>query len=159
MPIDKKHIGKTYGPYRYEAGFEKMKEFAFAVGGGVPAIGYASPPEGVNPLLYDREAAKAGPHGDVVGFPSFAVTFAIVPFAAAVADPALGINLLFLVHGEQEFEFHTVVKPGDVITTTGVIKELFDKAAKDFVTVETESKNQRGELVVTGRWMAVIKHG
>jgi acyl dehydratase len=157
MPIDPKFVGKKYGPFRYHIGLEKMREFAYAVGGGVPAAGFGSIPEGLNPLFYDEAAGQAGPHGSVIAFPTFAVTFAIAPFAAAVSDPELGINLLMLVHGEQEFEFFQVMKPGDVMTTTGTITQIFEKSQKDFLVVVSESKNQDGKLLVRGTWTAVVR--
>lgn len=157
MAIDPKHVGRTYGPYTYKIGLEKLREFSFVVGGGFPGLGYGSPPEGLNPLLWDEEAARKGPHGGVIGFPTFAVTFAIRPFSAAVTDPELAINLLMLVHGEQEFEYFEVMRDGDVMTTTGEIAQLYTKAGMDFVVVKTESKNQHGKLVVRGTWTAVIR--
>jgi acyl dehydratase len=157
MAIDRKYVGREYGPYRYELGLEKMKEFAFAVSGGVPTIGYGEPPAGVSPLLYDEAKAKESRYGSVIAFPTFCVTFAIRPFVAAVADPELGINLLMLVHGEQEFELFDVMRPGDVMTTTGKITAISEKSGKDFLTVVTESKNQTGKLVVRGTWTAVIR--
>jgi acyl dehydratase len=157
MSIDPRFVGKKYGPFRYQIGLEKMREFAYAVGGGVPASGFASAPEGLDPLFYDESAAKAGPHGSVIAFPTFAVTFAIAPFAAAVSDPELGINLLMLVHGEQEFEFFDVMRAGDVITTTGAIAQIYEKSQKDFLIVVSESKNQHQKPLVRGTWTAVIR--
>jgi acyl dehydratase len=157
MPIDPKFVGKKYGPFRYQIGLEKMREFAYAVGGGVPAASFGSIPDGLDPLLYDEAAGKAGPYGSVIAFPTFAVTFAIAPFAAAVSDPELGINLLMVVHGEQEFEFFDVMKPDNVMTTTGTISQIFEKSQKDFLVVVSESKNQIGKLLVRGTWTAVIR--
>ncbi len=158
MAIDPKNVGNAYGPFKYEVGLEKLREFAYAVCGGSPGLGYGGAPEGLNPLLHDEAAAKAGPYGSVVAFPTFPVTFAIHAFAAAVTDPKLEINLLMLVHGEQEFELFDVIRPRDVMTTHGKITEIYEKAGMDFVVVQTESSNQTGKLVVRGRWMAVIRH-
>lgn len=158
MAIDPKFIGKSYGPTKYVVGLEKMREFAYAVGGGVPSSGFgAGAPDGLNPLLWDEAAAEKGPHKAPIAFPTFPVTFAMNPFVAAVSDPQLGINLLMLVHGEQDFELFDVIRPGDVMTTTGKITQIFEKAGKDFVVVETESRNQTGKLVVRGTWTAVIR--
>ncbi len=157
MPIDPRFVGKKYGPFTYHIGLEKMREFAYAVGGGVPASAFASPPEALDPLLYDEKTAKAGPYGSVIAFPTFAVTFAIAPFAAAVSDPEIGINLLMVVHGEQEFEFFDVMKPGDVMTTAGSITEIYEKSQKDFLVVVSESKNQQEKLLVRSTWTAVIR--
>jgi len=158
MAIDPKHVGRSYGPFKYIVGLEKMREFAYAVGGGVPSSSFmGGPPAGLNPLLHDEKVSADGPYGAPVAFPTFAVTFAIAPFGAALTDPHLGINLLMLVHGEQEFELFDVIRPGDVISTTGKVTQIFEKAGKDFVTVVTESTNQSGKLVVRGTWTAVIR--
>jgi len=156
MSIDPGHVGRKYGPFEYQLGLEKMREFAFAIGGGNPGMGVSEPPP--DPVLYDVEAGKRSRHGSVIAFPTFAVVFAIRPFSAAMMDPALGLNLLMLVHGEQELEFFDVMRPGDVMTTRGEITQIFEKAGKDFVTVVTESTNQAGKVVVRGTWTAVIRH-
>lgn len=159
MAIDRKHIGKVYGPTVYEVGAEKLREFAYAVGGGVPSMGFTGtgPPAGLSPLFWDAEAARAGPYGGIIGLPSFAVVFAIGPFGKAITDPELGIDLLRLVHGEQELEMLAPVRPGDVLTTVGTIRDIYDKVGKDFLVVVTESTNQKGEAAVKATWTAVIR--
>jgi len=157
MPLDPAFVGKKYGPFRYQLGLEKMREFAYAVAGAVPASGFSEAPEGLHPLLHDENAAKKGPYGSVIAFPTFAVNFAIAPFAAAVRDPELGINLVMVVHGEQEFEFFDVLRAGEVVTTTGSITEIYEKSQKDFLIVVTESRNAQGKLVLRGTWTAVVR--
>ena len=157
MPLDPAFVGKKYGPFRYQLGLEKMREFAFAVTGGVPSSSLGFIPEDLDPLLYDEDAAKNGPYGRVIAFPTFAVNFAIAPFAAAVRDPELGINLVMVVHGEQGFEFFDVLRAGEVVTTTGSITEIYEKSQKDFLIVVTESRNAQGKLLVRGTWTAVIR--
>lgn len=158
MPIDPSNIGREYGPYTYALGAEKMREFAFAVAGGVPSSSFGGkPPAGLNPLYWDAEAARAGKYGALVAFPTFAVNFAMRPFTDAVTDPRLGINLVKLVHGEQAFEFLDVMREGDVMTTRGTLTEVYDKANMDFVVMQTESHNQHGKLVVKATWTAVIR--
>lgn len=159
MALDRRFIGREYGPFVYEAGLEKMREFAYAVGGGVPSTGYSArgAPEGLHPSLYDEAAAKASSYGAVIALPSFAVTFAIAPFGRACADPEFSLNLLRLVHGEQSFEFFEVVRTGDRLTTTGKITDITTKRSLDFLEVTTESKNQHGALVVRAKWTAIIR--
>jgi len=159
MALDAQQIGKKYGPYQYDIGVEKMREFSAIVAGASPSLGQPELPARLSPLLHDEAAAKQGPYGSLIAFPTFAVTFAIAPFAAAVKDPAVGCNLLMLVHGEQEFEFFEVMRPGDRMTTVGTIQEIFEKAGMDFLVVTTESVNPPGTLVVRGTWTAVIRRG
>ncbi len=152
-------IGRKYGPFIYEVGTEKMREYALTISGGVPSTGFlaADPPADMHPWLFELEAGAKSPYGSIVALPSFAVVFSIAPFGKAVADPALGIDLMRLVHGEQDFEWFAPIKPGDVMRTTGVITELYSKANKDFVILVSETHNQREELVVKGTWTAVIR--
>ncbi len=159
MALDKKFIGREYGPFFYEAGLEKMREFAYAVGGSIPSTGYSAKgaPEGLHPVLHDEVAGKASTWGSVIALPTFAVTFAIAPFGRACSDPELALNLLRLVHGEQSFEFFEVVRSGDKLSTTGKITDILTKRSLDFLTVTTETKNQHGTLVVRAKWTAIIR--
>lgn len=153
--------GRTYGPFRYEASAEKIREFALAVGGGVPSAGFsaAPPPDDLDRSYLDDAAARAAGLPGQVAPPTFCVTFNIRPFAAACTDPHNGLDLLMLVHGEQVYEFLEPVRPGDVLESTGTITEAFEKAGKTFFTVTCESRNQRGVLAVRGIYTAVIRTG
>jgi len=159
MALDPKSLGKSYGPYRYEVGLEKVREFALAVGGGVPSASFSAAPipSDLQPLYFDPEYAKGTRHGSVVAPPTFAVLFNIRPFAAAVRDPENGVDLLMLVHGEQEFEFLQPVKPGDVMETVGEVTVASARGGREFLTVVCQSRNQRGELAVRGTYTAVIR--
>jgi len=80
------------------------------------------------------------------------------PFATACSDPALALNVLRLVHGEQSFEFLEPVRVGDVITTTGEITRIQERGRLDFLEVTTESVNQLGRTVVRGVWTAIVRN-
>lgn len=144
MGVDTKFIGKKYPPSTYEIGKEKIKEYARAVGD-------------TNPLYLDDEKAKASKYGGIIAPPTFAVVFAKDPVGRMLLDPELALNLMMLVHGEQEFEFLKVIRPGDVITTEGEIAEIYEKKGKSFVSMVTTSKNQNGDDVCKGKWMFVIR--
>ncbi len=158
MPIDKQHLGRRYGPYVFTVGLEQIRDVAAATGGGVPGRVFGVPPAQAHPWTWDEAAARASPHGGVIAPPGFATTFAIQPFSAACSDPALAVNVLRLVHGEQELELLGVIRPGDVLTTTGEITRLQDRANLDFLEVTTTTVNQRGETVVRGVWTAIIRN-
>jgi acyl dehydratase len=155
--IDRAHVGKRYGPYLYAVGREDVRDFSAAVGGGVPGHVLSSPPDRAHPLTWDEEAARAGPHGGLVAPPGFAAAYAIEPFARALADPALGVDLVRVVHGEQELEWLEPVRPGDVLTTSGEITRIDARGPLEFVTVTTASANQHGRTVLRGEWTAVIR--
>lgn len=159
MAIDRRHLGRRYGPFRFTVGLEHLRDFVAATGMGVPGRVLPKPPTGVHPWTCDAAAAAASPHGGLVAPPSYAAAFAIEPFSAACQDPALGIDLRRLVHGEQAFELSGPIRPGDVLTTTGEITALREKGPLDFLEVTTTSVNQRGETVVRGTWTAVVRGG
>lgn len=158
MSIDRKHLGRRYGPFVFTVGLEHVKDFAAATGGGVPGRVFGSPPDRAHPFTWDERAAKAGPHGGIVASPAFAATFAMEPFAAASADPGLAVNVLRLVHGEQELELVEPVRPGDVLTTTGEITRVQERGTLDFLEVTTTTTNQHGRVAVRAVWTAIIRN-
>jgi acyl dehydratase len=155
--IDRAHLGRRYGPYVYAVGREDVRTFTAAVGGGVPGRVFSAPPDRAHPLTWDEQAAGAGPHGGIVAPPGFAAVYGIEPFARAIADPALGLDLVRLVHGEQELEWLEPVRPGDVLTSTGEITRIDRRGSLDVVEVTTTSANQHGRTVLRGVWTAVIR--
>ena len=158
MPIDRKHLGRRYGPYAFSVGLQHVKDFAAATGGGVPGHVFSSPPERAHPLTWDEAAAKAGSHGGIVAPPAFAAAFAMEPFAKACSDPELAVNVLRLVHGEQDLEWLEPVRPGDLLTTTGEITRIQERANLDFLEVTSTTTNQHGRVVVRGVWTAIIRN-
>jgi acyl dehydratase len=157
MGVDPSLVGRRWGPFRYTVGLEKLREYVGAISGGAPNLGLAGLPDDVHPLLHDEAAAAASPYGSVIGFPTFAVTFAMAPFGAAMLDPLLGVDLLRLVHGEQDFEFLEVLRPGDVLTTHGELVDVSKRGRHEALAVRTESVNQHGRTAVRGLFTAIIR--
>jgi acyl dehydratase len=158
VPVDRAHLHRRYGPYVYGVGREDLRNFTAAVAGGIPGRAFASsPPEHAHPFTWDEDAARGGPHRGLIAPPGFATVFAIEPFAAAVSDPALGLDLVRLLHGEQELEWLEPVRPGDRLVTTGEITRLDERGGMDVVDVTTTTVNQDGRTVVRGVWTAVIR--
>jgi acyl dehydratase len=156
--IDPRVVGRRYGPYRFVVGQEAIRDFATVVAGGQPGRVFAArDPATPHPWYVDEAAARASRHGGIVAPPSFCARFAMEPFAAAILDPDLGIDLPKLLHGEQELEWGDVIRPDDVMETWGQIADVRQKAGLDFLTVKTTTTNQRGRSVVVGTWKAVIR--
>lgn len=156
MPIDRKHLGRRYGPFVFTVGLEHVKDFAAAIGGGVPGRVFSSPPRTAHPSTRDERAA-ARPHGGIVAPPAFAAVFAIEPFSAACSDPELALDVLRLVHGEQEMSFLEVVRPGDVLTTTGEITRIRERGSLELLEVSTTTTGGHGRVVLRAVWTAIIR--
>jgi acyl dehydratase len=144
MAVNIDAIGKTYPPSTYAVGREKVIEYAHAVGE-------------TNPLHLDPGAAREAGFADVVAPPMFAVVFSGRATTAALFDPGVGIDFAHMVHGGQEFRWGPLVVAGDEITTTTTIKDVSERGGMGFYVFETESVNQRGEMVVTGTWTNIVR--
>jgi acyl dehydratase len=144
LAVDESKKGKTYPPFEYEVGREKIREYAFAVGEH-------------NPVHHDREAAKSAGYRNVVAPPMFAVVYSTGSVAPAILDPEVGINFARMLHGSQEFEWGEPVCSGDEITTTPRCLEIYEKDGKGFYVFESTSVNQDGEQVVRGTWTNIVR--
>jgi len=144
MALDKKFIGRTYGPLTYEIGLEKAKEYARAI-------------KNEDPHYLDQEFALTTKYGGVIVPPTFAVVCAGQLAAPFFLDPELKLDLMMLVHGEQAFEFYEVMRPGDVITTSGSIANIENKEKLDTVSLEGICTNQHGTVVCKATFTFAIR--
>jgi acyl dehydratase len=142
--MDESNKGKTYPPFTYEVGLEKIREYANAVGEG-------------EPVHHDREAAREAGFRDVVAPPMFAVVYSAGAMAPAILDPDLGIDLMRMLHGSQEFAWGEPVCAGDVIETAAEVKGLYEKDGKEFFVFESVSRNQDGQEVVRATWTNIVR--
>jgi acyl dehydratase len=139
-------LGKTYPPFEYEVGREKIREYSYAIGAD-------------NPVHFDREAARADGFRDVVAPPMFAVVYSAGSVGPGVLDPEIGINLALMLHGSQEFVWGEPVCAGDTITTETTFKDFSEKDGRKFYVFESVSKNQDGQEVVRGTWTNIVRGG
>jgi acyl dehydratase len=148
LGLERPAAARTYAAARYQVGAQKAREFALAIGGGVPSHSFplSAVPDTVRPCYLDGTRLP----------PSFCVAFNLKPFGDAMVDPALQVDVPMLVHGEQTFELLEPVRPGDTLETDGYVAERFTKAGKQFLSVVAESRRD-GKLVVRGTYTAVIR--
>jgi acyl dehydratase len=144
MPVSKDAVGKQWPPVVYQAGREKIREFANVIGAA-------------NPVHHDREAAVAAGFRDVVAPPMFCVVYSAPAIAPGIVDPEVGINFATMVHGGQEFIWGEPVCSGDEITTTASLTDVFQKDDKGFYVFKSESVNQDGRQTVRGIWTNIVR--
>ncbi|MEA2448175.1 MAG: hypothetical protein QOG63_107 [Thermoleophilaceae bacterium] len=142
--MDDSKKGKTYPPFRYEVGLEKIREYANAIGE-------------TERVHHDREAAREAGFRDVVAPPMFAVVYSTGAMAPAILDPELGIDLARMLHGSQEFVWGEPVCAGDVIETTAELKDLYEKDGREFYVFESVSTNQEDQEVVRATWTNIVR--
>src|ERR1700730_3743047 len=97
------------------------------------------------PLYTDNEAAKHGPYGTIVAPLSFAVTFRNGPpvFEHIPRLCRQGFD------AGKDVEFAAPIRPGDTITLSSHVKEIYEKTGRTgsmvFVVVRSTLKNQDDE--------------
>lgn len=149
---DKTKLGMEFPTYTFEVEKGKIAEFALA-------ISQKEDKNQLNPVYVDREAAKKSGYNDIIAPPTFQTCF---PFWAAGGllpiIQILGIDLIRLLHGEEEYFYYATIHPGDIMTGKSKVVEMYQKEKKDkpgkfmdFTVIETEISNQRGELVIKTR--------
>lgn len=123
MPITAEMVGRTYPPAPpYRVSRAKIHEFAEA--------------------LADPTDAYTG--ADPVAPPTFAAVIAARAWGALFDDPELGLALHRTMHGDQTFEFHQPLRPGDDVVATLTIERVRNRGTLDMVTVAVD-------LTVDGR--------
>jgi acyl dehydratase len=146
LAVDESRKGKSYPPFEYEVGREKIREYASAVGE-------------LDAIHHDREAARGAGFRDVVAPPMFAVVYSGGAVGPGVLDPELGIDLARMLHGSQEFVWGEPVCAGDVVVTTASVKDLYERGGMEFYVFESVSTNQDGQETVRGTWTNIVRGG
>ena len=144
MSVSKDAVGKQWPPITYQAGLEKIREYANAVGEG-------------ERVHHDRDAAKEAGFRDVVAPPMFAVVYSAGAMGPAIFDPDVGMDFARMLHGSQEFVWGEPVCAGDAITTDIEWKDLSERDGKQFFVFESVSRNQDGAEVARGTWTNIVR--
>jgi len=141
MSLNRDLIGKEY----------KAEEFEVTTDGIIKyTLGYNED----NPIFSYPQRT-----GGIIAPPLFAVTWNHLALGNVFFDPELNVNLLLLLHGEQDMYFHKPVRPGDKITTVPKIESIEDKGSGELLVIKLTSKNQNGELVTETYGGMFIREG
>ena len=129
--IDRSLIGQWGADSTMRIEYGKIREFARAL-------------KDENPAYFDD--------ADAVAPPTFLMTLALWAGGMGATRSAVKLDLLRLLHGEQEFEYLRPIRAGDVLRFRSRTKDVFEKQGKrggtmTFIIGETEFRNQRDEVV------------
>ena len=147
--FDKSRVGQSFSPFTIEVERSKIRELALAIGDE-------------NPIYQSKEAAQAAGYPDVPLYPTSPTTFSFWGNTQMVGQlSSLGINLMRVLHGEEEYEYLAPIYPGD--TLTGVMRLVDAKsrqtqgATLDILTLEIDYTNQHNVLVLKARQVAIVR--
>jgi acyl dehydratase len=141
MPLNKELVGKAYAPTTTEATLGAIQTYARAYNDD-------------NPAFFDTSRT-----GGIIAPPMFAVVTIWSSIMSVVGDPDLKVDVIRLLHGEQDMEFFLPIRPGDKITATGKVAAIETKATGESLIIEISAKNQAGETVNRTLFNAFIRGG
>ena len=140
-------VGKKYPPYPVTVERGRIKDFARAIGD-------------LNPFYLDDRVGAASAWGDIIAPPTFAVTFRDETDPGALFRD-LGVDVSRVLHGEQEFEQHRPITPGETFLCRSKIVDIYEKTGRTgpmvFVVRETAIIDRTNEIVATMRSVTVIR--
>jgi len=141
MPLNKDCAGKCYPPITMEVGREAIEKYARAYNDD-------------NPAFFDGKRP-----GGIVAPPLFGVVVTWPSLVQVVGDPELQVDLLRLLHGEQEMDFFDPIRPGDKITSNAKILSIETKPTGETLTIELDASDQNREPKVRVIFSAFIRAG
>ena len=130
MPLNREFIGREYPPLTSAVTLEALQKYARAYNDD-------------NPHYFDPSTA-----GGIVAPPMYGVVVAWMSVVGAVGDPALGADLLRLLHAEQDMEFIAPLRPGDEIATIARVAAIEARPGGEAMTIELDSRNRAGDPVL-----------
>src|SRR5436190_1441976 len=139
MPLNKDLIGKEYGATTTEATLEAMQNYARAYNDD-------------NPAFFDSKRA-----GGIVAPPMYAVVMIWSSIMGVVGDPDLKVDVVRLLHGEQDMEFIQPIRPGDKIAAIAKVASIETKASGETLVIEIDAENQNGEKINRTLFNAFIR--
>jgi acyl dehydratase len=140
-------IGKEYPPYTVTVERGRIKDFARAIGDA-------------NPFYLDDRVGAASPWGNVIAPPTFLTTFRDENDTGTMLRD-LGVDIARVLHGEQEFEIHRPITPGETFLCRSRILDVYEKTGKSgpmaFVVREMTATDSTNEIVATARHITVVR--
>src|SRR5580700_8305805 len=129
MPLELSIVGKPQETVGYTYTWKEVVLYALGIGAKKDELDY----------LYEGKGPKVYP------------SFAVVPKFEVMVErlSKCGGNLATVVHGGEKVVLHKPIAPAGALQTTGTIRGIYDMRKFANVLVDTETKDQKGELVFT----------
>jgi len=146
MPVADLVIGTELPPTTLTVDAGRLRFFAKTIGE-------------TNPVYPDTAAANDAGHPDLPVPPTFL-------FSIELDDPdpfdflaKAGVDLRFVLHGEQTFTYHSIAYPGDVLTATPRIADVYSKkgGTLEFIVKETAVTRAGGSPVADLKSVIIVR--
>jgi acyl dehydratase len=135
LTINTALAGKTYPTSTYKVTADAIRAYAAATNEDNPAFAGEDP----------------------VGPPAFPVVPVQAVLGVALFDPELNVNLMRLVHGEEDHLLLAPIRPGDILTIEGRLESIEVKESGETFTVATRLTNQDGVTAAELRSLMFVR--
>lgn len=139
MALNRALVGKNYPPVTTEVTPEALLEYARACNDD-------------NLFYFDPSAA-----GGIIAPPMFNAVVTWLALITAISDPELRVDLLRLLHRDQDMQFFAPIRPDDRISASASIISIESSAAGETITIGLDASNQRHQMVSQTRFAALIR--
>jgi acyl dehydratase len=139
MGLNRALVGKQYPPQDYGVTTEAITSYAHAYNEDNPWF-----------LAVERP-------GGIIAPPMFGVVTGWLSIMTIVTDSELNVDVLRLLHSEQDMQFLRPIVPGDIITSTAAVAAIEEEAAGESLAIDVNCVNQCAEPVQTMRFTALIR--
>jgi len=95
--------------------------------------------------------------GGIIAPPLFGIVAGWLSIVNVVTDSDLNVDVLRLLHSEQDMYFLCPLVPGDIVTSTATVAAIEEEAAGESLAIDVNCVNQRAEQVLTMRFTALIR--
>jgi acyl dehydratase len=149
--FDTSKIGQSFPPFTIEVARCKIHELALAIGD-------------TNPIYHNQQEAQAAGYADTPLFPTSPTVFGLWGITEMLGHlVSLGINVMRILHGEEEYEYLAPIYPNDVLTGVVTVAEGKSRQGKngssmDIITLEALYTNQHGQQVLKSRETIVVRN-
>lgn len=145
--IDRAVIGQALPPFEATMERGRLRFFATATGQQ-------------DPVYSDLEAARAAGHRDLPVPPTFVFGLPLERPGAFDWLAEIGVDLRFVLHGEQRFDYHELAYAGDTLRYASRITDVYDKrgGALEFIDVAVAIERDGGGRIADVRQITVVRH-
>ena len=107
-----------------------------------------------NPLYHDEQAAHDRGFASVVAPPTYTWIDSFFPGPPPAVNPMEGLDMRYLLHGAQEYNFERPIFAGEVLAAEPGEVSTYEKEGRrggtmKFVESETVYRDERGSVVLT----------
>jgi acyl dehydratase len=135
MALNHSLVGKTYPAVSTEVTLAALQEYARAYNDD-------------NPSYFSHST---------VAPPMFNVVVTWLALITAISDPDLRVDLMRLLHRNQDMQFFATIRAGDCISASATILSIEDGTGGEILTIGLDAENQANHLVSRTKFTALIR--